>query len=161
MPEDRFTRNNIPSYIEWASPLDAAWANNWMDERIALTLDIYRLKKDYVNGCEMWFKEPDLRLEKEIITEPIVQTAVDGSTKSDFSKIIPVIEVQYRYLYEHGGDSDYPGYVSVLKNGTEILNMTFKMADGFWMMHTGKLFTGEGEDRNAYGFYATGIVVKH
>jgi hypothetical protein len=161
MPEERYYSNGIPTYIEWANSLDAAWADNWMNLRTILVLDEYRMKKDFVNGCELWFKEPDMRLEKEIITEPIVQTAEDGSTKSDFSKVIPVTEVQYLYIFEHGGESDYPGRVTVLHDGNESMNMTFIMADGFWMLHSGKLFTGEGEDRNAFGFYTTGIVVKH
>ncbi|MCD6283249.1 hypothetical protein J7J84_06580 [bacterium] len=159
MPEDRYYGTPIPSYVKWASPIRVAWTNGWMPVRSILVLDEYRLKENFVNGCEMWFAEDDLRLVKEIITEP---TALEDGSGWDYSQAVPVKEVEYNYTDYSDIERDFPKHVIVRENGVVRLEMEFKLADGFWMLHRGKLFSGSPDDENyhAFGFNTAGIVVK-
>jgi len=162
MPENRFLSSPIPSYIKWASPIRVAWTNGWMPLKSILALDEYRLQENFVNGCEMWFAEDDLRLVKELITEPAITTDEEGNENYDFDDPQVAIEVQYDYLGRYSNTWDYPALVTVIQDGKTTLEMEFKLADGFWMLHRGKLFERRPEEKNTpkFGFNTAGIVVK-
>ncbi len=162
MPENRFFASSpIPDYIKWASPFRVSRPNGWMPLRHILVLDEYRLKENFVNGCELWFAEDDSRLVKEFITEPAITKDEEGNEHYDFDDAQMVKEVQYDYTDRLGNTWDYPAVVTVFTGGWKALEMEFHLADGFWMLHRGKLYTkGADDDLSIFGFFTGSIVVK-
>lgn len=157
--EHGISKAGLPDYIKWADAFRVCRGTGWMNLRTLVKLDAFRTKEDFVNGAELWFDEDDLRLVKEIITEP---TALEDGSGWDYSQAVPVKEVEYNYTDYSDIERDFPKHVIVRENGVVRLEMEFKLADGFWMLHRGKLFSGSPDDENyhAFGFNTVGIVVK-
>lgn len=159
-PEEQpYNRSVLPSYIKWASPIRVAWGHGWEDPRALMALDEFRMKEDFINGAELWFDQDDLKLVKEIITEP---TALEDGPGWDYDKAAPVTEVEYEYADYYGNGRDFPCRVTVRNNGVKELELEFRMADGFWMLDQGKLYSGSPDDEyyHAQGFNTASIVVK-
>lgn len=152
-------RSGIPSWLKWAEPLHVCRARAYTDERLLLLLWL-RTDAEFVNGCELWFDADDLKLVKEVITEP--KALADGSGR-DYSQATPIREVQYNYEDYRVGERDYPVQVTVYDKGFKALSMEFKLVEGFWMLRRGKVYVGDpdSEDSYAHGFNTASIVVKH
>jgi len=144
----------VPNFISWAKPVLMTEPLAWKRERDMWSLSLVRNPRDIQYGYELWFAKDDLRLVRELITEPKLTKDEDGHEQYDFTAPQVVREIRYTYL----DGTDYPTRVSVFEGDYCAAELRFRLVDGFWMLERGTLFTGP--ERNEFCFWTYGIRVE-